>query len=78
MMEKLRETQVPLASLTPSDSDMCRWDAENDEYIVELKNRPGRQYQDTMIELSKYNALLDEAKSSGRDALYVVQSAGAI
>ena len=78
MLAQLREHQTPLADLAPSTDSMCRWDAENAAYIVELKNRPGKQYPDTLIERSKYDALLAEAETSGRKALYVVQSAGRI
>lgn len=59
--------------LVKTKDKCCRWDAENANYVVELKAR--RAHYDTqIIEWSKYEAVTEEAESSGRRALYVAST----
>lgn len=51
----------------------CRWDAESDEYLVELKCR--RAHYDTqLIEKPKFLHCIAEAHKTGKDFLYVANT----
>ena len=65
-----------LESLRFCKDKYSRFDAFNDLSIVEIKDRRGKQYETTLIEYDKYQALKDF--SQGRLALYVVRSAGIV
>ena len=49
------------------------WDAESKTAIVEIKNR-NKYFKTTQIEKMKYDALMAEAKKTGKTAYYVVRS----
>lgn len=57
--------------LTSTDKDQyCRWDAQSDKYLVELKSR--RAHYDTqLIEYDKLECVKTEADKQGKDFLYV-------
>ena len=65
-----------LESLRFCKDKYSRFDAFNDLAIVEIKDRRGKQYEDTLIEYDKHQALKDF--SQGRLALYVIRSAGTV
>ena len=48
---------------------MCRWDYFNDTFAFEVKDRYNTDYPDTMLEVSKWNALV----STGKQPMYVVK-----
>jgi len=51
----------------------CRWDAESDKYLAELKCR--RTHYDTqLIEYDKLRAVKEEADKQGKDFLYCVST----
>jgi|JYMV01.1.fsa_nt_gi hypothetical protein len=56
--------------ITKTDSDFCRWDAENEDYIVELKCRR-THYNTQIIEYGKFDALVDEANKIGKEVMYI-------
>ena len=56
--------------ITKTEDDFCRWDAENDKYIVELKCRR-THYNTQIIEYGKFDALVDEATSIGKEVMYI-------
>ena len=53
------------------EDEYCRYDAEDDEYIVEIKVR-NRWYQDCLIEYDKFDDNIGTSDSLGKDFLYVV------
>jgi len=68
LLEKLNETFQ--WELCKTDDTYCRWDAENEDYVVELKCRRAH-YNTQMIEYDKLDALVFEARATDRQALYV-------
>ena len=60
--------------LKGTDKDQyCRWDAESDKYLAELKCR--RTHYDTqLIEYDKLIAVQDEADKQGKEFIYCVAS----
>ena len=75
MFEKLVRERPSLHDLQWSEDKYKRFDAYNDNVIVEFKFR-NKKYEDTMIEFGKYEALKE--LSQGRLALYVVEAEGSI
>ena len=61
-------------NLTSTDKDQyCRWDAQSDKYLVELKNR--RTHYDTqLIEYDKFECVKEEADKQGKEFLYVTNT----
>ena len=55
----------------PVEDEYCRYDAEDDEYIVEIKVRK-KHYQDCLIEYDKFDNNISTSDSLGKDFLYVV------
>ena len=56
-----------------STDQYCRWDAESDKYLAELKCR--RTHYDTqLIERPKFDNVMKEAEGSGREFLYCVNT----
>lgn len=54
-----------------SEDEYCRYDAEDGEYIVEIKVRK-KWYQDCLIEYDKFDDNISTSHSLGKDFLYVV------
>ena len=75
ILELMKEVPA-LDSLKLCKDKYSRFDAYNDLAIAEIKDRRGPQYEDTMIEYEKHEAL--KVFSHGRVALYVVRSAGTL
>ena len=55
----------------PVEDEYCRYDAEDDEYIVEIKVRK-KHYQDCLIEYDKFDDNIGTSDNLGKDFLYVV------
>ena len=53
------------------EDEYCRYDAEDDEYIVEIKVRK-KWYQDCLIEYDKFDDNIGTSSNLGKDFLYVV------
>ena len=53
------------------EDEYCRYDAEDDEYIVEIKVRK-KHYQDCLIEYDKFDDNIGTSDNLGKDFLYVV------
>ena len=49
-------------NLKKTDDKFCRWDAENDIYLVELKIR-GRYYSEKLLQADKGLGLIQSAES---------------
>jgi len=60
--------------LTGTDKDQyCRWDAESDKYLAELKCR--RTHYDTqLIEYDKLDSVMQEAAKTDKEFLYCVST----
>ena len=58
--------------LIESHSPYMRYDAENNNYIVEIKKRH-KYYEDTVIEFEKYCWNKEYSKLKNKEFLYVVQ-----
>ena len=76
MMIDLIKTVPSLEDIERTTDKMCKHDAENDSYILELKSRRGKHYPDTLIEKAKYDYLMSYADKTGRTPLYVISSGG--
>ena len=59
--------------LKKTGDTFCRWDAENVDYVVELKARR-THYPSQIIEYGKFDAVMNEAGTSGREALYIAST----
>jgi len=55
------------------DDRFCRWDAESDKYLAELKCRR-THYNTQMIEYSKLDCVKAEADKTNKDFLYCVST----
>lgn len=57
-------------------NQMCRYDASNQSFIVELKARASRfcSYPDTMIEKSKFDSNMSTALSEDKKFIYAVHN----
>lgn len=53
------------------EDEYCRYDAEDGEYILEIKVR-NKWYQDCLIEYDKFDDNISTSSSLGKDFLYVV------
>lgn len=74
-IDELRAVHAKLADLETTDSDeFCTFDAYNDRYVVEMKDRGWTKYPDTLIEYHKVEANRD----SDRTLLYAVKNCGKI
>ena len=61
-------------NLKSTDKDKyCRWDAESDKYLAELKCRR-THYEDQIIEYDKFMEVKKEADKQGKEFLYCVSS----
>lgn len=60
-----------------TDYEFCTFDAQDDDYIVEVKVRKKR-YPDCLIEYDKYQANIRESERSGREFLYIVATSSDI
>jgi hypothetical protein len=54
-----------------TDDEFCTFDAQDDDYIVEVKVRK-QWYPDCLIQYDKYDANNREAERSGKESLYIV------
>jgi len=59
--------------ITATEETYCRWDAESDEYLVELKARR-THYPTQIIEYCKLDALMDEAGKEGKEVMYIAST----
>jgi len=57
--------------LKKTDDKFCRWDAENEHYLVELKIR-GRYYSEKLLQADKGLGLIQSAESLDKIPLYIV------
>ena len=69
LLEKLQQLDI-FKDLKMVADEYSRWDAESDKYIVEFKQRD-TEYSDSMVELSKYEAMISEANGSNRTMVLV-------
>ena len=74
MMIDLIKTVPSLKDIERTADKMCKHDAENDSYILELKSRRGKHYPDTLIEKAKYDYLMSYADKAGSCLLYTSPS----
>ena len=59
--------------ITKTEDTYCRWDAESDDYLVELKARRAH-YNTQIIEYPKLDALMDEAGKEGKGVMYIAST----
>lgn len=71
LLELVNKTH--LWDLEKTANTFCRWDAENVDYVVELKARRAH-YSTQIIEYSKFDSIVDAAVSSEREALYIAST----
>ena len=74
MMNVIKDNSPALADIVEAKGKYSRYDCHGDNAFVELKYRKGKQWEDTMIEWGKYQALTELPKT----AVYAVQSEGKI
>ena len=60
-------------SLKADEYEYNRFDAEDERYIVEIKDRH-KFYKDTMIEFDKYSYNLVYSQVANKDFIYVIRS----
>jgi len=71
LLELVNETHK--WELKKTAQTFCRWDAENEDYIVELKAR-STHYPTQIIEYGKFDALMEESGKTGKEALYIAST----
>lgn len=61
------------SSLIKCEDQFSRWDADDEQHVVELKCRE-THYDTQIIEYIKYDAVMQEANKSERVALYIAST----
>lgn len=59
--------------ITKTENTYCRWDAESDSYLVELKSRRAH-YNTQIIEYCKLDALMAEASKQDKTVMYIAST----
>ena len=62
-------------SLVEEQYEYSRFDAEDDEYIAEIKSR-NKHYQDTIIEFDKYAYNMTYSELKNKRFIYIVEASG--
>ena len=59
--------------IVKTEDTYCRWDAENDSYLVELKARRAH-YPTQIIEYCKLDSLMEEAAKQNKEVMYIAST----
>lgn len=71
---KRHSNELNFNNLTDSEGIFCSYDMENDSLLVEVKDReiPWSKFKDAILEVPKYNKLMEYSQKLNKDAYYVM------